>query len=225
VGGWPQDSSHSLRPQLDSYPTPSICWKHLKWFYFHLPPTFFSPPLSSSSPYFLPSTFSRLFKCSYFLFLPRLASLQTTLWGFYPTKCTCAQNILWFFPMLIHHGWESWKWPTPFLGEIKLREIKTIKFTDPNKMNINAERINKPVKIKTRSRSTKMINSLSYINYSWVRNFNWALVHLQSYAEHNSKTTTQTYKFFEMGLIYSPPLLIFFFNFFFLKKHSTTKLG
>lgn len=48
-----------------------------------------------------------------FLFLPRLASLQTTLWGFYPTKCTCAQNILWFFPVLIHHDWESWKWPTP----------------------------------------------------------------------------------------------------------------
>jgi hypothetical protein len=57
-------------------------------------------------------------------------------------------------------------------GEIKLREIKSIKFTDPNKMNIHAERINKPVKIKMCSRSTKMINSLSYINYSLVPNFN-----------------------------------------------------
>jgi hypothetical protein len=38
-----------------------------------------------------------------------------------------------------------------------------------------------------------VINSLSYIDYSLVPNSNWVLVHLQSYAEHNSKTTTQTY--------------------------------
>jgi hypothetical protein len=36
-----------------------------------------------------------------------------------------------------------------------LREKNKIKFTDHNKMNINAERINKPVKIKTCSKGAQ----------------------------------------------------------------------
>ncbi len=105
------------------------------------------------------------------------------------------KNILWF--SCANSSWVGKLKMTDTIGgrgEIKLREKKKFKFTDHNKMNINVERINKPVKIKTCSKGTqKVINSLSYIDYSLVPNSNWVLVHLQSYAEHNSKTTTQTY--------------------------------
>ncbi len=58
-------------------------------------------------------------------------------------------------------------------GGDKVEGKKKFKFTDHNKMNINVERINKPVKIKTCSKGTqKVINSLSYIDYSLVPNSN-----------------------------------------------------
>jgi hypothetical protein len=73
---------------------------------------------------------------------------------------------------------------------------------------------NKPVKIKTCSRTTKVINSLSYIHYSLVPNSNWVLVHLQRYAKAQIQNNYPNIQVFWNGPNLSPVRSSFSLNFF-----------